>query len=48
MSIIDSHRLTKPEFLSEHELCQILKNVSSTSVNLTLKYIFYMYFFYII
>ncbi|KAL2740221.1 uncharacterized protein V1478_000362 [Vespula squamosa] len=26
MSIIDSHRLTEPEFLSEYELCQILKN----------------------
>lgn len=32
MSITDSHRLTKPEFLSEHELCQILKNVSRTSM----------------
>ncbi|KAL2741217.1 Larval cuticle protein A2B [Vespula maculifrons] len=26
MSTIDSHRLTEPEFLSEYELCQILKN----------------------
>lgn len=26
MSIIDSHRLIKPELLSEYELCQILKN----------------------